>query len=82
MAGRRVGLAVAAFVSFTLAVGSLPQGDVVAAGTPAATATEVLGLNCVNFASQAAAQAYLRQNPTDPQHLDADNDGIACERYA
>jgi hypothetical protein len=35
--------------------------------------------NCADFASQAAAQAYLRQYPSDPSKLDADNDGIACE---
>src|SRR5829696_8629122 len=35
--------------------------------------------NCSDFASQAAAQAYLRANPSDPSHLDADYDGIACE---
>ena len=36
-------------------------------------------LNCNNFASQADAQAHLRANPSDPDHLDADGDGIACE---
>jgi hypothetical protein len=35
--------------------------------------------NCSDFPSQAAAQAYLRQYPSDPSRLDADNDGIACE---
>lgn len=35
--------------------------------------------NCKDFASQAAAQAYLRQYPSDPSRLDADKDGIACE---
>lgn len=36
-------------------------------------------LNCSNFSSQASAQANLRANPSDPNGLDADNDGIACE---
>jgi hypothetical protein len=35
--------------------------------------------NCSDFPSQAAAQAYLRQYPSDPSRLDADRDGIACE---
>lgn len=36
--------------------------------------------NCNAFANQAQAQAVLRADPTDPNQLDADNDGIACER--
>jgi hypothetical protein len=36
-------------------------------------------LDCASFADQAAAQAVLRAEPRDPHHLDADNDGIACE---
>lgn len=35
--------------------------------------------NCGDFASQAQAQAVLRADPTDPNRLDADRDGIACE---
>jgi hypothetical protein len=35
--------------------------------------------NCPDFASQAQAQAVLRADPTDPNRLDADRDGIACE---
>ena len=35
--------------------------------------------NCPDFASQAQAQAVLRADPRDPNRLDADNDGIACE---
>jgi Excalibur calcium-binding domain len=35
--------------------------------------------NCPHFASQADAQAVLRADPTDPNRLDADYDGIACE---
>lgn len=36
--------------------------------------------NCDDFASQAAAQAHLREDPSDPDGLDGnDNDGIACE---
>jgi hypothetical protein len=36
--------------------------------------------NFADFASQADAQAVLRADPSDPNRLDADKDGIACER--
>lgn len=36
--------------------------------------------NCKDFSSQAQAQAVLRADPTDPNKLDTDYDGIACER--
>ncbi len=36
--------------------------------------------NCADFPSQAAAQSVLRADPSDPNRLDADRDGIACER--
>jgi LPXTG-motif cell wall-anchored protein len=35
--------------------------------------------NCSDFPSQAAAQAHLRADPSDPDGLDGDSDGIACE---
>ena len=35
--------------------------------------------NCKAFSSQAQAQAVLRADPRDPNRLDADRDGIACE---
>lgn len=35
--------------------------------------------NCADFSSQADAQAVLRADPTDPNGLDRDVDGIACE---
>jgi hypothetical protein len=37
--------------------------------------------NCDDFESQAAAQAHLRQDPSDPDGLDDDNDGVACENH-
>jgi hypothetical protein len=33
--------------------------------------------NCPDFASQADAQAVLRADPSDPNRLDADKDGIS-----
>ncbi len=37
------------------------------------------GNSCRDFASQAAAQSYLRFYPDDPSNLDPDRNGIACE---
>jgi len=37
--------------------------------------------DCASFASQAQAQAVLRADPADPNRLDADGDGVACENY-
>lgn len=36
-------------------------------------------LNCSDFAVQEEAQAVLDRDPSDPNYLDGDNDGIACE---
>jgi hypothetical protein len=37
-------------------------------------------LDCSDFRSQKDAQAVLDRNPRDPNNLDPDNDGVACER--
>jgi hypothetical protein len=39
-------------------------------------------LDCTDFANQEEAQAVLERDPGDPNGLDADNDGIACEELA
>lgn len=36
-------------------------------------------LNCDDFDTQPEAQAHLEADPSDPDGLDRDNDGIACE---
>jgi micrococcal nuclease len=38
-------------------------------------------LDCADFATQQQAQAALERNPSDPNNLDADYDGEACETY-
>jgi hypothetical protein len=38
-------------------------------------------LNCDDFASRAQAQAELDEHPSDPNGLDADHDGQACEEF-
>ena len=35
--------------------------------------------NCPDFPSQAEAQAVLRADPRDPNQMDTDRDGVACE---
>ena len=35
--------------------------------------------NCPDFQSQAEAQAVLRADPRDPNQMDTDRDGVACE---
>jgi hypothetical protein len=37
--------------------------------------------DCADFRSQSAAQAALEARPGDPENLDADDDGIACEEH-
>ena len=36
-------------------------------------------LDCADFESQADAQAHYRNHPDDPDGLDRDDDGVACE---
>jgi Excalibur calcium-binding domain len=36
-------------------------------------------LNCTDFATQEEAQEVLDANPSDPNYLDGEGDGIACE---
>lgn len=38
-------------------------------------------LNCSDFGSQEEAQAELEADPSDPNNLDADNDGTACDTF-
>jgi LPXTG-motif cell wall-anchored protein len=38
--------------------------------------------DCPDFGSQAEAQAAYRQDSSDPERLDGDDDGVACEDFA
>lgn len=57
-----------------------PTGPVAPAG-PASIAppTRTFDLSCGDFASQSDAQAVLDSDPSDPNGLDVDDDGQACE---
>jgi Excalibur calcium-binding domain len=43
--------------------------------------TTTTDLDCADFATQQEAQADLERDPSDPNNLDADGDGVACETY-
>jgi LPXTG-motif cell wall-anchored protein len=47
--------------------------------TTTAAAQGGQSVNCPDFPNQEAAQAELNRDPSDPNGLDDDNDGIACE---
>jgi Excalibur calcium-binding domain len=59
------------------AAGVLAIGMLVLFAGPASA----IDLNCEDFATQAEAQAVLVANPSDPNNLDADDDGQACEEF-
>lgn len=46
-----------------------------------ASAQQPTDRDCRDFASQAAAQSALRSRSGDPERLDSDHNGIACEEY-
>ncbi len=52
------------------------------AGMKPAAAQESGDLDCADFATQQEAQAEYDADPSDPNGLDADSDGIACETNA
>jgi Excalibur calcium-binding domain len=53
---------------------------VVLTAAPAAFA-QANDQDCKDFPSQASAQAHLEADPSDPDNLDADDDGLACENF-
>lgn len=60
-----------------IACEDLPSG----AGGPSPGGGQGQDLDCDDFATQQQAQAEYDSDPTDPNGLDADNDGIACEPF-
>ena len=59
--------------SFTLGAGSRSTGSSQSSSSDF--------YNCSDFSSQAAAQAFFASDLSDPNRLDADNDGKACEWF-
>ncbi len=66
-------------LSVAFAVVALGAGLIL--GVPRAAAQETELLDCEDFASQADAQAFYREDPSDPTDNDGDDDGIACELF-
>jgi hypothetical protein len=70
----RTVLAAAASAVLAAALAAFPLAGVAAAQEPT-------DRDCRDFASQAAAQSALRSHSGDPERLDADHNGVACEDY-
>lgn len=64
-------------VGFSLRVAWETAGPTDGTGVRAAVAQQ--DLDCADFATPAEAQAELDADPSDPNSLDADIDGLACE---
>ncbi len=68
-----------------VALGVLAVGVLASPAAPAQAAQQDsftgFTFRCSDFRSQAAAQRYLEGRPGDPDGLDRDNDGRACENY-
>ena len=62
---------------FVLAIAGLIVGGLFSSAALAQTADR----DCRDYASQSEAQAALRADPTDPNHLDEDEDGVACDDF-
>jgi hypothetical protein len=73
-----------------MACDNLPSGGGTGTATPPATPTQsqppatptTSDLDCADFATQEEAQAVYNADTSDPNGLDADDDGIACETLA
>jgi hypothetical protein len=65
-----------------MACDTLPSGGTTSGGSPIGGGGGGGDLDCVDFATQEEAQAVLETDLSDPNGLDADNDGIACEELA
>jgi micrococcal nuclease len=46
---------------------------------PSVSSDGDVNLDCASFATQEEAQRVLKQDPSDPNYLDGDGDGVACE---
>lgn len=55
------------------------QADAIVSPQPDEARSDENDLSCSDFASQAEAQAAFDADPNDPNGLDLDLDGVACE---
>lgn len=56
-------------------------GLILAGLASSAALAQTADRDCRDFASQSEAQAALRSDPTDPDGLDDDKDGVACDEF-
>ncbi len=74
--GTRLFIVAAVMVLVTGVVGRITYERLAHTTTPAYAQDD---LDCADFATPAQAQAELARDPSDPNNLDADDDGIPCE---
>ncbi len=60
-----------------MACESLPPAPASAPPPPEPSSVPTGDLDCADFATQAEAQAVLEADPSDPNHLDGEGDGVA-----
>ena len=78
--GTRISIIAAVLVLVVGVVGRMTYEQVVSTDTPAYAQEDQL--DCVSFGSQESAQTELERDPSDPNNLDPDGNGQACEDYS
>ena len=58
--------------------GSEPESPAASQSASAGSGADS-NLDCASFATHEQAQRVLEQDPSDPNYLDGDGDGVACE---
>jgi hypothetical protein len=78
--GTRMFIVAAVLVLMVGVVGRITYEQVVSTDTPAYAQEDQF--DCASFGSQESAQAELERDPSDPNNLDLDGNGQACEDYS
>ncbi len=78
--GSRTFIVAAALLLVVGVVGRITYEQVVGTDTPAYAQQDQF--DCASFGSQESAQAELERDPSDPNNLDPDGNGQACEDYS
>jgi hypothetical protein len=78
--GTRIFIIAAVLVLVVGVVGRITYEQVVNTDTPAYAQENQF--DCASFGSQESAQAELERDPSDPNNLDTDDNGQACEDYS
>ena len=77
-------MADASYDEFVAAQGGTSSASASASASPEASSSSApsADMDCSDFSTQGAAQAALDADPSDPNNLDSDGDGTACETSA